>query len=122
MTTGRYEEYEFDPSNGYVNTGYVNTDDYHTINSDDNICIKDLYKWAKKIREKQGLSVKKLAERAGVSESTIYRFEKGSLKVKITSVIMIVCALGYTMDIDIRSKDGSSIFISKNNTEDKGEI
>lgn len=122
MTTGRYEEYEFDPSNGYVNTGYVGTDGYHTINSDDNICIKDLYKWAKKIREKQGLSVKKLAERAGVSESTIYRFEKGSLKVKITSVIMIVCALGYTMDIDIRSKDGSSIFISKNNTEDKGEI
>ena len=122
MTTGRYEEYEFDPSNGYVNTGYVNTDGYHTINSDDNIYIKDLYKWAKKIREKQGLSVKKLAERAGVSESTIYRFEKGSLKVKITSVIMIVCALGYTMDIDIRSKDGSSIFISKNNTEVKGEV
>ena len=122
MTTGRYEEYEFDPSNGYVNTGYISTDGYHTINSDDNIYIKDLYKWAKKIREKQGLSVKKLAERAGVSESTIYRFEKGSLKVKITSVIMIVCALGYTMDIDIRSKDGSSIFISKNNTEVKGEV
>ena len=122
MTTGGYEEYDFDPSNGYVNTGYADTNGYHTINSDDNICIKDLYKWAKKIREKQGLSVKKLAERAGVSESTIYRFEKGSLKVKITSVIMIVCALGYTMDIDIRSKDGSSIFISKNNTEAKGEV
>ena len=57
--------------------------------------VKELMFKLKKIRLDRGLTAKELAEKAGISDSTIHAYERGDSIPKLATFIKIVDALGY---------------------------
>ena len=51
------------------------------------------------IRNMKGWSQKKLSERSGVNVNTIMNFENGKVSSSIDTVIYILNAMGYTLNI-----------------------
>lgn len=49
----------------------------------------------KKIREKEELSVNELAQKSGVSNSTIYKIECGEINTRTSTIIKLARALEY---------------------------
>lgn len=58
------------------------------------------------IREKRGWSRKVLAERAGVTERTIYNIETGRVGISLYSACMIADGLGVTLNDLMGRKPG----------------
>ena len=56
----------------------------------------------KKVRLDRGLTIKELAEKAHVSDSTIQSYEKGEYAPKLTTIIKVVDALGYKIVLDMK--------------------
>jgi transcriptional regulator with XRE-family HTH domain len=58
----------------------------------------------RRIRIKQGLSLREVGERAGVAASTVYRMEQGR-DTSISAVVRIANALGYMLVLQLPSAD-----------------
>lgn len=59
----------------------------------------------KRIREKRALSRKDLADRSGVSESAIYRTERGETRLRPSTIRKLANALGVEPD-ELTSSQG----------------
>lgn len=61
--------------------------------------IKNFGKFIKEQREKQNISIWCLAEDSGLSQASIYRWERGDIIPTIESAEKLLNALGYTLEI-----------------------
>ena len=64
--------------------------------------VKELCLKLKKIRLDRGLAIKELAAKAGVSETTIQTYEKGTSIPKLATFIKVVDALGYKIVVEMK--------------------
>jgi HTH-type transcriptional regulator/antitoxin HipB len=63
----------------------------------------------RRIRKIQGLSQTALAEKAGVTQATISRIEKGSKDTSIGTLFLLFSAMNVDLQITAREKNSSSL-------------
>lgn len=69
---------------------------------------KDFGNEIRRIRKKQGLSQKQLADKAGLWQETISKVENGAGGTKLETIFDLCAALGLEMELNPRSK-GSEV-------------
>lgn len=67
--------------------------------------------WAlcREARERAGLSQRQLAERAGVSPSTIARIERGRMEPTLDLLLRLIRACGMELRMHLDRNDGSAV-------------
>ncbi len=57
-------------------------------------------------RRRMGKTQEEVAQRAGVHRNTLIEVERGSLEVRLSTIIKIASALGLAVEIKLNPKDG----------------
>ena len=61
--------------------------------------MQDIASFVKEMRMRDGLSLRELAKRSGVSHITLYKWEHGTKPSKIDHIEKVLNALGYNLVI-----------------------
>ena len=70
-----------------------------------NFKLKELGVRIKSARLRRNMSVERLSENAGISESTFYAIERGEPTVSIGAYVAVLVVLGIDSDIDMIATD-----------------
>lgn len=62
-----------------------------------------------RVRRQSGLSQGELAQRAGTSQSAIARYENGKASPSTTTLVRLLKAAGYQLDVEVRKTSASNL-------------